>query len=162
MRSGELLMIQKNYITITAICILCIAGGALAGCTEKNQIPMTEKTPVPTPEGTAVQVGHIVISEEQNNATIPVSQGNTITVSLPENPTTGFGWNLTASPGLNVTGDMYIPSDRTGTLVGSGGTHIWEVRVTGTGKQDISAIYKRSWEPVTGNESMFRVTFLVQ
>jgi inhibitor of cysteine peptidase len=162
MRSGELLMIQKKYVTITVICILCVACIVLAGCTGKNQVAMNEKTPLPTPEGTAVQVGHLLITEEQNNATVPVNQGNTITLSLPENPTTGFQWNLTITPGLNVTGDIYVPSDRTGTLVGSGGTHLWEIAVTGTGRQDISAVYKRSWEPVTGNESVFRVTFLVQ
>jgi len=103
-----------------------------------------------------------VITEKQNNATVPVNQGNTVTLMLPENPTTGFQWNLTTTPGLTITGDIYVPSDRTGTLVGSGGTHTWEITVAGTGRQDISAVYKRSWEPATGNETMFRVTLIAQ
>ena len=162
MRSGELLMIQKKYGTTAAIFILCIVCITFAGCTGKDQTPMAEKTPVPTPEGTAVPAGHLVITEKQNNATVSVTQGTSLTLMLPENPTTGFQWDLTTTPGLNVTGDLYVPSDRPGTLVGSGGTRMWEITVTGTGTQDISAIYMRSWEPVTGNETTFRVSLMVR
>ncbi len=151
-----------TYFAAAAIGILCIAVVLTAGCTGKEQTPMTEKPTVPTPEGTAVPVGHLVITEEQNNATIPVQVGNIITLMLPENPTTGYTWNLTVTKGLNQTGDLYAPSDRTGTLVGSGGTHIWQITVNGPGNQGISGIYKRSWEPVIGNETTFRVTLNVQ
>ncbi|HVP94549.1 MAG TPA: protease inhibitor I42 family protein [Methanoregulaceae archaeon] len=162
MRSGEVPVTVKRYFAVPAICILCIASIMVAGCTGKDQIIMPEKTPLPSPSGTAVQVGHLVITEEQNNATVSVNQGNTITLKLPENPTTGFQWNLTTTPGLTITGDRYVPSDKTGTLVGSGGTHIWEIAATGTGTQEVSAIYKRSWEPITGNETMFGITFMVR
>jgi len=162
MRSVNKTMMFKKYYAITAISILCIAGVLMAGCSGTNQTPVTEKTQRPTPSGTAVQEGHIVITEQQNNTTVPVDQGNTVTLMLPENPTTGFEWNLTTTPGLNVTRDLFVPSDKTGTLVGSGGTRIWEIAVTGTGTQEISGIYKRSWEPVTGNETSFGVTLTVR
>ncbi|HTY14856.1 MAG TPA: protease inhibitor I42 family protein [Methanoregulaceae archaeon] len=155
-------MRKGKYFAVAAISILCIAVIATAGCTGKGQTPMTEKPTVPTPEGTAIQPGHLVITEEQNNATIPVKSGDQITLMLPENPTTGYTWNLTTTRGLNQTGDRYTPSDRTGTLVGSGGTHVWQMTVTGTGDQAISGIYKRSWEPVTGNETTFRVALTVR
>jgi inhibitor of cysteine peptidase len=155
-------MRKGTYFAVAAISLLCIAAIMTAGCTGKEQTPMTEKPTVPTPEGTAVQVGHLVITEEQNNATIPVQVGNQITLMLPENPTTGYTWNLTLTKGLNQTGDLYAPSDRTGTLVGSGGTHVWQITVEGTGNQEISGIYKRSWEPVTGNETTFMVALTVK
>ena len=123
---------------------------------------MTEKAQAPTPSGTAIQAGHLVITEQQNNATLSVNQGNTVTLMLPENPTTGFLWTLTTTPGLNVTGDSFVPSDKTGTLVGSGGTRVWEIAVKGTGTQDILAIYKRSWEPETGNETIFGINLIVR
>jgi len=121
-----------------------------------------DKTITPTPLGTAVQVGHLVFTEKENNATVSVSQGTIITLQLPENPTTGYQWNLTTTSGLKVTNDMYVPSDTTGTLMGSGGIHIWEILVDNNGRQAISAIYKRSWEPATGNETGFEITLHVQ
>jgi len=154
-------MNNRKYLAAAAIGILCIAV-IVTGCTGKGQAPVTGKTTVPPPEGTAVQSGHLVLTEEQNNATIPVHQGDQITLKLPENPTTGYQWNLTTTQGLNQTGSLYAPADRTGALVGSGGTHIWEIAVTGTGVQKISGIYKRSWEPVSGNETTFGVVLNVQ
>ena len=162
MRSGELLMPMKKYFTIAVIGILCITSILITGCTGKDQMTRADKTTIPTPLGTAVQVGDLVFTEKENNATVSVSQGNTITLQLPENPTTGYQWNLTTTPGLDVTNDTYVPSDTTGRLVGSGGIHIWQISVNNTGRQEISAIYKRSWEPATGNETGFGMTLLVQ
>jgi inhibitor of cysteine peptidase len=85
-----------------------------------------------------------------------------ITLKLKENPTTGYRWNLTVTPGLVITNDTFIPSDTTGKLVGSGGTRIWEMGAAGTGTQTIHAVYMRSWEPVTGNETAFSMTVIVQ
>jgi inhibitor of cysteine peptidase len=61
-----------------------------------------------------------------------------------------------------IASDTFVPSDTTGNLVGSGGTRIWEMNATGTGTQTIHAVYMRSWEPVTGNETAFSMTVIVQ
>jgi inhibitor of cysteine peptidase len=108
-----------------------------------------------------VQVGHLVVNEQQNTATVQVNQSSLITVELAENPTTGYLWNLTTSTGLRVTNDTYVPSDTTGKLVGSGGTRIWDISADATGTQQIHAVYKRPWEPATGNETTFSMTIEV-
>ena len=139
---------------------LLAAAVAMSGCTGTGNAE--KKTGSPTPVGTPVQVSHIVMTEAQNNATVHVKQGNYIILQLPENPTTGYQWNLTTTPGLLVTNDTYVPSDTTGKLVGSGGTRVWDMTATGKGEQAIRAIYCRSWEPVTGNETAFRATVMVE
>ena len=83
----------------------------------------------------------------------------TITLKLKENPTTGFQWNLTTSPGLVVTADHYLPSAPQ--LTGSGGVRTWDMKAVQTGTQEIKAVYMRSWEPVTGNETTFSMTVIV-
>jgi len=124
---------------------------------------VTPNGPKPSPASvwTPVQVGQLVVTEEQNKATVTIKQNEIITVRLQENPTTGNQWNLIATPGLNVISDKYVPLDTTGSLEGSGGTRVWDISGTATGEQKIEAVYKRSWEPVAGNESSFLLTVMV-
>ena len=49
-----------------------------------------------------------------NGKTIPVALGDTIEVTLDENPSTGFGWNATTTPGLAIITDRFEPSDTSG------------------------------------------------
>ncbi len=151
-----------NYTTLILnfgiVCILAIAL-TFAGCTDTGD--KGSQMPPRTPVGTPIPVSHLVVTEEQNTATIYVNQSNVITVKLEENPTTGYQWNLTTTPGLQVMSDTYMPSDTTGKLVGSGGTHVWDISAIAPGEQKIDAVYKRSWETVTGNETRFSMTVVV-
>ncbi|MFA5221125.1 MAG: protease inhibitor I42 family protein [Methanoregula sp.] len=151
---------MRNTLTFAGIGIICIIAVICAGCLGAGS--KNPATSPPQTSGTPVQVGHIVVNEEQNNATTYVDKGSLITLELKENPTTGYQWNLTTTTGLVVTGDRYVPSDATGQLVGSGGTHIWDMTAVQTGDQKITAVYKRSWEAVTGNEQTFSMTIVVR
>ena len=73
-------------------------------------------------------------------------------IRLDENPTTGFGWNESVTSGLTIVDSKYIPG---GNMPGAGGIHEWTIRADGKGQQQFSAIYRRSWEPITGNESKY-------
>ncbi|MDO9034555.1 MAG: protease inhibitor I42 family protein [Methanoregula sp.] len=141
-------------LSLGIVCLLAMAV-AFAGCTG------TGNTAGPTLPPTPVQASHLVVTQEQNKATVSVNPGSVITVRLQENPTTGYQWNLTTTPGLRVISDNYVPSDTTGKLVGSGGTRVWEISATAKGEQKINAFYMRSWEPVTGNETGFLLTVMV-
>jgi inhibitor of cysteine peptidase len=87
--------------------------------------------------------------------------GTVIQLSLAENPTTGYQWNLSVTPGLSMVGDRYVPDDPTGKLVGSGGTHVWSLETTGEGRQVVTGIYQRSWEASSGNPPDFTLTLEV-
>lgn len=139
--------------------IICLIAAVFAGCVGSG--PGNTPAVPSTPSGTPVQVGHIVVTEEQNTATVSVNKSSVITVKLKENPTTGFQWNLTTSPGLHIINNTYVPSDTTGKLVGSGGTRIWDISAMDPGTQNITAVYMRSWEPVAGNETAFSMTVIV-
>ena len=145
-------------LSLGIICLLAIAV-TFAGCTGSPN--PASPTPPSTPVGTPLQAVNLVVTQEQNKASVSVNQGSVITVRLQENPTTGYQWNLTTTPGLRVISDNYVPSDTTGKLVGSGGTRIWEISATAKGEQKINAVYMRSWEPVTGNETSFLLTVRV-
>jgi inhibitor of cysteine peptidase len=96
--------------------IICIIAIACAGCTGPGPVNPLNSTPAPSPAKTAIPVGNIVVDEEQNGATTSMDMDRTITLRLKENPSAGYVWDLTVTPGLQVTNDTFYPSDTSGSL----------------------------------------------
>jgi inhibitor of cysteine peptidase len=100
-----------------------------------------------------------VITEADNGKSISLKNGETFYLRLKENPTTGYSWELNLSQGLNnISGNYYPPetsNESQQPLVGAGGVHIWEIKATTEGSQQVKGIYKRPWEDITGKEDTF-------
>lgn len=94
------------------------------------------------------------------NMTVPL--GEIVTITLTENPTTGYTWNATNSTGLEIISDNYTADDVPAGMVGSGGIHAWMAKAVETGNQTFSAILMRSWEPITGDEETYSLDILVE
>lgn len=99
----------------------------------------------------------VTFTETDNGKTQNVAQGSHFAVQLQENPTTGYMWNATVSSGLVIKSSDFSQTPAAAGLVGSGGTRTWVILANDTGDQKFSASYRRSWEPVTGNETAFVV-----
>ena len=125
-----------------AICIVSIT--IVSGCTSNNQ-PNT-----PTPATSSVTA----YNASDDNRTVALKNGDSIIVSLDENPSTGYSWNVSATSGLSIRDLGYVDKGTQG-MVGAGGMHSWAITATGTGDQAFSGIYKRPWEPVYGNETTY-------
>lgn len=155
--------VTMNYsmilVGIGIICLMAITSCGCLGSTPGNIITIQTPLPEPPPGTPVSPEGHLVVSDEDNNATVKLGLNNTITLKLDENPTTGFQWNLSTSPGLIVTADYFIPSSPQ--LAGSGGTHTWDIKTVRAGTQELHAVYMRSWEPLTGKETTFSMTVIV-
>jgi inhibitor of cysteine peptidase len=98
-------------------------------------------------------------SDGDNGKTITVKNGDTFTVKLDENPTTGYSWDMTVGNGLLIVSDRYVPD--TAHMLGSGGYHEWTIKAVSNGKYKVSGIYKRPWEQATGNERHYTLTVKV-
>ena len=101
-----------------------------------------------------------VITEDNNGTTISLEKGETFYLRLQDNPTTGYSWKLNLSQGLNTTDitGTYSQSESKESeqpLVGGGGVRQWEIKANSRGNQQVTAIYKRSWENETGTEDKF-------
>jgi len=151
---------MKQIVTLMGIIILLLA--LVAGCLNTGPQGPAGGTNSQKPPATPAPVNHVVVNETLNGATISVNRNDMISLMLMENPTTGYSWNLTMSSGIALINDTYVPSDTSGKLIGSGGTHIWEMTAVQSGAQMINATYLRPWEPVTGNETTFSLTVIVQ
>jgi len=78
-------------------------------------------------------------------------------LSLPENPTTGYRWDLKSSgePVCKMTETHYdAPTD----AVGKGGTRRWEFTIVATGATTIQLDYRRSFEPSNAAAKTFSLT----
>ena len=147
------------HLALTAA--MCIAAVLLAGCMSPaaNKVPTTvPTTPAMTPTPVHEQKG--TFTQADSGGTFLLSTRDVIKLRLSENPTTGYHWNLSVTPGLTIQNDSYIPNDTTGKLVGSGGTHVWFLQATEQGTQVITGVYQRSWEAVAGTTPSFTLTLV--
>lgn len=109
-----------------------------------------------TLEGTAGTPYNFGIEQNGENVTVPA--GSEVAISLAENPSTGYSWNATVSPGLTVADDRYEQNVTPEGVVGAGGIRTWTLVPETPGVFMFSAIYRRPWENVTGAEDRFDLT----
>jgi inhibitor of cysteine peptidase len=145
---------QAKITILSTLALLCLATVVLTGCTGQNGgIP-----PTPTP----TLPGEVYLFDQTNNGeTYDVPVDAEIRLKLPENPTTGYTWQLSVTQGLVVQNESYQPDDLTGKLIGSGGTHLWIMRAVQPGMQTVSGVYSRPWESAAGNQTSFTLNLMV-
>ncbi len=83
---------------------------------------------------------------------ITAEVGGTVTLALPENPTTGYRWRLT-SP-LAVVSDEFLPS---GATPGGAGERVFVLRVAAAGRHEVLAMLSRPWESTVKDVRTFVV-----
>ena len=108
------------------------------------------------------------LTEKDSGGTFELRVGDTVTVGLKSNPTTGYGWYPRHGAGdvqiLAEKGDLYQADSASSggvALAGQGGTHSFAYRVIGPGICGIALEYKRSWEnaaPARTFEIMIKAT----
>lgn len=111
--------------------------------------------------GDGVEPITLRFTQNDSGMTTNAIKGDTLIITLEENPTTGYSWNLSASPGLSLVNESYEENTDEDKLIGAGGTHQWQFEVEEEEEQNISAVYKRPWEDITGNETQFNLTINV-
>jgi predicted secreted protein/putative hemolysin len=104
----------------------------------------------------------VTFTDADKGSTVTVTEGTKFAVELAENPTTGFQWQATLSPGLELVSDDYQVDAHAEGMVGVGGTRTWIILAKESGDQTFSATYKRSWETATGSETAYSLTINVE
>jgi inhibitor of cysteine peptidase len=115
----------------------------------------SQQSPSPMP------VKQQVVTEADNGTNISLENGSIFFLKFKENPTTGYSWELDLSQGLNnISGEYYPAEQPKGVehpLVGAGGVRLWEIKAVAKGSQQVTGIYKRPWENVTGEKDTFKL-----
>jgi inhibitor of cysteine peptidase len=99
------------------------------------------------------------ITEADAGKTVTVSPGGTVAISLDENPTTGFRWEL--EPGNDATLELlsseYI-APAPGSTVGGGGRRLWTFKAKKSGEVRLVLKRRREWEKDESGGERFEVT----
>ncbi|MCC6945328.1 MAG: protease inhibitor I42 family protein [Thermomicrobiales bacterium] len=86
------------------------------------------------------------LSADDSGTTHEMKTGDLVSITLPENPTTGFRWSIveTDETVLRPEDDDFTP---VGTAIGSGGERTILLRAAAPGSVEISLEEARAWEP---------------
>lgn len=89
---------------------------------------------------------NVAITLADDGAQVDLEVGDTLTIRLPENPTTGFRWEIEPldSAVLELEDDSFDLVSKPS--IGSGGTRAFTLRATSLGSSRIQLVHRRAWE----------------
>ncbi|MCF5802236.1 protease inhibitor I42 family protein [Pseudomonas tremae] len=105
----------------------------------------------------------IVSIDSQSDCPLALKTGQTLILTLPSNPTTGFRW-LTQNPAQNILrslGPEVYANAETKEMVGSGGQSVWRYKATDAGTGRLMMTYQQPWAPEVQPEQTFECAITV-
>jgi len=100
------------------------------------------------------------MTEEDSGKTVEVDVGENLELSLPENATTGYRWEIENLDNkvISVKDEDYQPSSG---KVGSGGAKKWSLKAVAPGKTECRLKLWRQWEGNSSVQKRFSVMLVV-
>ena len=95
----------------------------------------------------------LIFNSDSNNKTVKLKIGQTFSIQLEGNPTTGYDWQIKKSAGnvVEITNDLnYQPNSN---RVGGGGIYQISFQIINKGSQSINLEYLRPWEKVKADDT---------
>jgi inhibitor of cysteine peptidase len=120
----------------------------------------------PTAKDVAVQVPESDFAANQNQTRDAgsIKTGDTITVTVASNPTTGFEWELAGISDPAVIAQdgesEYVPPETS--ALGAGGQEVWHFETLKKGSSLISLSYSRPWEGDEKAERTLEISVIVK
>ena len=147
----------------TTVLVLCVAMVAVitAGCGSDTDTSGTDSTE------TATSGGALDLTEADSGGTFTVGVGDTITVVIPGNPTTGYEWKSDLSEEaaalLELAGEPVYEADPVAEgIVGSGGKYTFTFTGAAAGEAELKLVYWRSFEPDVEPIDTFTATITIE
>ena len=108
--------------------------------------------------------GNYSLTEKDSGRTLHLERGDTFTVSLEANPTTGYLWKFGNPPYdesvMILRGDKYIQPEEQ--LLGAPGRRNLTFVAEGSGRTGLRLIYVRPWEQNTAPAKEFHLMVIVK
>lgn len=103
----------------------------------------------------------ILVDGSYNGREVTLALGEVVEISLAENRTTGFRWDLKTKPepACSLVKSTFEP---TTTPPGRGGMHRWQFRAVHSGTGKIEMEYRRPWEHETPPRQTFKLSVIVR
>jgi inhibitor of cysteine peptidase len=88
----------------------------------------------------------VQLTEEDCGAEVDVHVGDTVSIRLPENPATGYRWNVDSVDDSLIAIDNSEFIDSPGSGIGGGGLRTFTLSARGSGVARVSLKNQRPWE----------------
>lgn len=105
---------------------------------------------------------NIRIAEAYNGQTLSLKQGDTLTLSLAGNPTTGYNWELNELDQSILEQQGETEYKAGSTLLGAGGVYTFTFKAVAPGSTTLMVIYYRSFEKDVPPIDTFEMTITVE
>ena len=95
------------------------------------------------------QTSRAPLLEQDSRCPATLELGQTLTLSLPSNPTTGFRWDIreSADKVLRSLGPEVYRTPEAAGIVGAGGVSSWRFTAHSRGEDRLLLTYQQPWEP---------------
>jgi inhibitor of cysteine peptidase len=105
----------------------------------------------------------VAAGQEYDGRTIKLQAGDSVKLSLAENPTTGYRWEFLAKPEPQcvIVSDAYVANPAMN-QIGGGGAHVWEFRTEKKGTGTLKLGYRRPWEKDAAPAKTFTLILVVK
>jgi len=142
------------------------AGKIIVKPVVKLEVQQGKKPEKETAEGPAIEVScDDFMADSHISKDLEVAAGESFTVALCSNPTTGFQWSETAEIGdaavIERTDHEFLPHEDEQT-VGGAGKEVWTFKALKEGESTISVEYSRPWEGGEKGEWTFTLNVVVE
>ena len=105
------------------------------------------------------------VKQQHITKEVEVAVGDSLTVTLCSNPTTGFQWSesprISDQAVLEQVDHKYVPPESEN-IVGGSGKEVWTFKVLKQGTTQVSMEYSRPWEGGEKEEWTFNLTVTVK
>ena len=104
----------------------------------------------------------LALTAEDNGTQINIEEGQTITIMLEGNPTTGYTWDVADGTGavLRQVGETEYEAESD--LIGAGGVQTLRFEAVEAGETELSLVYHRPWETNVEPLETFTVRVVVK
>ena len=140
-------MVTRRSTRRGVLCVGALAAAVMLAAACCGSGGGTASPASPAPLVTAIGVSDSPSDGKATSVNVAVQAGGQVTITLAENPTTGYRWTFRLSPGLTQVSSTFTgPSPAPSPLMGAGGTRVYVVKVDQPGVYVIAATYARPWE----------------
>ena len=107
-------------------------------------------------------MAEITLTQSDKGKSVAVRPGEVVCISLDENPSTGYRWELEHDDDqiLRLLTSGYISDSGAG--VGGGGQHVWKFMAENYGEVQLTMKHRRSWEGDKSAIELLEITIQIK
>ncbi len=157
---------MKKFL-IAGLFVVGVGALAVVGARSEAQQPQAveaDPTPMSAPAPAQAKSSTRTLLAADDGKTIQVKAGETISIKLDSNASTGYSWKVTGISSASAAQNGKIeyeapPQPKTGPIrVGQGSTAVIKIDAVSAGKSTISLEYARPWEKGKAPAKTFTIT----